>query len=180
MKTFDQYSQFLLEISKRFFEKAKAGKDDDEIDAYLLASLFISFSALEAFLNSVISEFEKWDKLTIHELAVLSEKKVNFDKGHFELTNILQMSRLRDRIELLLFKFNPKVNYHTSKWWSDLNTGIDLRNSLTHPKEVGKITPQQIESILVAIINCIDFIFKVIYKKGLPVKSRDLSSKFLF
>jgi hypothetical protein len=180
MKTFDQYSLTLLEQGKRFLEKAKEDKIDDGKVAYLVASLFISFCSLEAFINSIVSEFASWDKLSIHEKALLLEKNVKFCDGKYVISDQLQMTRLTDKIELLLRKFNCPKNYKQSKWWALLGQGINLKNSISHPKEVKQLNDEQIESALESIIDCLDYIFKAIYKKGFPYKNKGLNSQFSF
>lgn len=180
MKTFDQYSLILLEQGKRFLEKAKEDKTDDGKTAYLVASLLISCCSLEAFINGVISDFGSWSKFSIHERALLLEKIVKFDNGEYVILDQLQMTRLKDKIELLLHKFNSPKNYKQSKWWALLSQSIDLKNSISHPKEVKQLNNKQIEDVLESIIECIDFIFKAIYKKGFPNKKKGLNSQFSF
>lgn len=180
MKTFDQYSLILLEQAKRFLEKAKEEKTEEGKTAYRIASLFISCCSLEAFINGVISDFERWDRFSVHERALLLEKNVRFDNGEYVISDQLQMTRLKDRIELLLHKFNCRLNYKQSKWWSLLLQTIDLRNSISHPKEVKQLNDKQIEDALESIIEGIDFIFRVIYKKGFPLKNKGISSELSF
>ncbi len=90
------------------------------------------------------------------------------------------MCRLIERIELLFRKFNYSKLDKKSKWWSNLNEGILLRNSLVHPKEYSELRIVQIEATLKAIIECIDRLFKAIYKRGFPNIKIGLESKLTF
>ena len=148
MKTFDQYSLNFLELSKRFLEKAKEETTDDGKMAYRTASLYISFCSLEAFVNGTISDFSEWNKFSVHERALLLEKHVKFENGEYVLTDQLQMTKLKDKIELLLHKFKCQENYKKSRWWGLLGQSIDLRNSMTHPKEIKQLSDKQIEELI--------------------------------
>ena len=180
MCTFDKYCLMLLEESKRFLEKANDEKNTDGITAYLNASLFISTSSLEAFINSIISEFKVWAGFSIHERALLLEKSVKFEKGGYVIVEQLQMSRLKDKIELLLNRFRCKMDYRTTKWWAVLDSSLRLRNSITHPKEVMQLNKKQVEDALYSIIDCIDCLFITIYKKKFPIKGKALNSIYTF
>lgn len=178
--TFDTYSLILFEAGKRFLEKSKVDKTKEGVQAYLMASLLIVFSSLEAFLNGFVSEHEDWDKLTVHELALLKEKEVVFEKGQFIINDRLKISRITEKIELILKKFNCKIKYRQLSWWANLKQGLKTRNSLVHPKDVKDLKVQQIESAIYSIIECLDLLFKTIYKRGFPRKSKELSSSYFF
>lgn len=180
MKTFDQYSLILLEQGKRFLEKAKEDKTEEGKTAFLIVSLLVSFCSLEAFINGIVSDFANWNEFSIHEKALLLEKTVKFDNGEYVISDQLQITRLKDKIELLLHKFNCSKNYRQSEWWSRLSQSADLRNSITHPKEVKQLNDKQIEDAIESIVECLDFIFKAIYKKGFPHKNKGLNSQFSF
>jgi len=180
MKTFDTYSLQLLEFGKRFLEKGRAETSEDARVAYLISSLLISCSSLEAFINGIIEEIKDWDKFSLHERALLLEKSVCFDDGEFIMTNRLQMSRLKDKIELLLRKFKCKSNYRKESWWSLLNNSIDIKNSLSHPKEIRELKYEQVRNAIESIMDAIDFIFKTIYRKHFPSKKKGFNSVYSF
>jgi hypothetical protein len=180
MGNFDLFCNVLLEESKRFLEKAKVEKEQININAYLHASLLLSISSLEAFVNGISDDFREASSLTVHEKSLLLEKDILLSNGEFKLDNRLKMSRLMERIELLFRKFNYSKLDKKLKCWQKLNEGISLRNSLVHPKEYSEITFVQIESTLKSVIECIDRLFKAVYKKGFPSIKMGLDSKLTF
>ncbi len=58
MEKFDSFCYSLLDESKRFLEKAKSEKEQININAYLHASLLLSISSLEAFINGIADDFK--------------------------------------------------------------------------------------------------------------------------
>lgn len=180
METFDQFSQALLEEAKHFLEKARQEKDTSAINAYLHASLLLSISSLEAYVNGIADDFKDQECLNIMEKGFLLEQEVSFKNGEFILKDNLRMSRLIERIEFLFSKFKPKKVDKNAKWWQDLNEGIKLRNKLMHPKEYNTLDVKQIETTLRSVIQCIDKLFQHVYKQKLPTHKLDLNSKLTF
>ncbi len=165
---------------EEFFEISKENRDLIARKAYLHASLLLSISSLEAFVNGIAIDFKNVSGLSLHEKAFLEEKQIMLKNGDFLITNQLKMSRLTDRIEFLFIKFNKALLNKRSKWWQNLKAGIALRNNMVHPKEYHDIKDQQIEATLLAVIECINNLFRAIYKKKLPSFSMGLNSKFNF
>ena len=180
MEKFDVFCNVLLEESKRFLEKAKEEKKQININAYLHASLLLSISSLEAFVNGISDDFKGAPSLNVYEKSFIVEKDIVLSNGEFKLGNRLKMSRLIERIEFLFRKFNYSKLDKKLKWWQHLNEGISLRNSLVHPKEYSEIKVPQIESTLKAVIECIDRLFIAVYKRGFPNIKMGLDSKLTF
>ncbi len=179
MKNFDEFSNEILEEAKRFLEKAKE-TDDKNKPPYLHASLLLSISSLEAFVNGIADDFKDATSMNIFERAFLTEREIALKNGKFQIVNGLKMTRLIERIEFLFRKFNyTKLDKRTA-WWQHLIHGIKLRNSLVHPKEYSRISTEEIERTLKAVLTCLDILFKAIYKKGLPVINKGLDSKLDF
>jgi hypothetical protein len=72
---FDLFANRLLEEAKRFLEKAKESADSEAEAANLHAALILSFCALEAHINSIAEEFAAHADLSVHERAMLLERK---------------------------------------------------------------------------------------------------------
>jgi len=180
MSTFDEFSSNLLEEAKRFFEIAKESPDLIAKKAYLHASLLLSISSLEAFVNGIAIDFKNVSSLSLHEKAFLVEKQIILKTGEFLITDQLKMSRLIERIEFLFIKFNKALLDKRSKWWQNLKAGISLRNNIVHPKEYHEIKDKQIEATLLAVIECINNLFRAIYRKKLPSFNMGLNSKLSF
>jgi hypothetical protein len=180
MKEFDQYSDDLLEQSKRFLEIAKRYTDQEAINAYLNAALLISISSLEASVNSLIDDFSKSENFSLLEKSFLNEKELDFKNGVFILSNRLKMSRLTERIELLIRKFSTNLKYKQETWWSLLCSGILLRNEIVHPKKDKLLKVEDVERTILSVIQCINFLFQIIYKKKLPSAQMELQSRMNF
>jgi hypothetical protein len=180
MTDFDQFSDDLLEQSKRFLENAKNCSNPEARNAYLNASLLISVSSLEAFINSIVDDFSESEQFTLNEKAFLQEKEIEIKNGEFLLSNRLKMSRLTERIEVLAAKFVRNVKYKKEAWWQLLKEGISIRNDIVHPKKNKSIEVEQVERTLMSIIHCVDFIFKSVYGKGFPSLNMGLQSKYDF
>lgn len=180
MADFDDFATRLLEEAKRFLERAKESNGNkDATDAYLHASLLLSFSALEAHVNAIAEEFAIRGDLGIHELGVLKEQELRLEDGEFFLGN-LKMYKLEDRYLFLHKRFSGKAVDTKVAWWSQYKIATKLRNKMTHPKEAHVITSKDLELALGAIIEMINELYLAIYKKPLPSHSWGLKTQLDF
>lgn len=182
MVNIDDFAGTLLEEAKRFLEMAKElDEAQNELgrDAHLHAAVMISSCALEAHVNAVADEMSLNQNLSIHEKAILEEKDVKLEDGKFKIKNELKIYRLEDRILFLHKRFSSKP-IDMKEWMPALKNTTHIRNQLTHPKNVTKLTISQVETSISSIINTIDLLYMAIYKKPFPAKARGLSSKFTF
>ena len=181
MSEVDEFCKNLMEEAKRFYEKAQAETDDEGKKAYLHSALLLAYASLEANVNAIADDFSIREKdLTILEQSILFEKRYEINNGKFELTNNLQMYRLEDRIQFLYHRFARKPINRDSEWWNDFKEGMNVRNKLTHPKEVIQISESMIKKYLIAIINALDEIYKAIYRRSYPLAQRGLDSNMDF
>lgn len=114
--------------------------------------------------------------------SILSEKEFIFDKGEYKLTNKLKIYNLTDRILFISkgFAIAGKKLDINAEWWSKLHQGIDLRNSLVHPKAKRIVTYQQVESAFEGILGALDGIYIALYDQHFPALGRQLDSKMSF
>ena len=70
------------------------------------------------------------------------------------------MAKLEDRIEFLHTKFSGKPLDRSSAWWSGLTSAIDLRNKLTHAKNVPEVTENSVRSAMQAIIDGLEILYR--------------------
>lgn len=180
MSDFDEFCGSLLEESKRFLEKAKVEKTDEGKEAYRHACLLLSICSLEAYVNGIAEEMCLSPKMPIQIKAVLMEKELRLEKGDFNLTNSLKMSRLTDRIEVLYKRYKKTELNDSDTWWKEIKSGIDLRNKLTHPKEKVKLSDDSLTKLLQAILDCLSTIYSAIYKRKFPKANLLLTSKLDF
>lgn len=180
MNEFDDFCATLLEESKRFLEKAKEEKNENGIEAFQHACLFLAICSLEAYINGIAEEMCMSPKMPIHLQGILLEKEVQLDKGDFILSNRLKMSRLIDRIEILYRKYKNIALDDSESWWQVIKSGIDLRNKITHPKEAVKITNEFLSKLLQAILDCLSSLYSAVYRRKFPKANLSLTSKLDF
>lgn len=174
----------LFEEAKRFLEKAKEAETNEGMNAFLHAALLIGVSSLEAHVNAISSEMAERTKpnISVIDSSVLLEKDYRFEKGKFKLTKQLKMYNLLDRIQFIVNHFAlPGKKLDTSaEWWSKLNQGIDLRNSLVHPKSGYIIDYQQVKNAFEGILSILDALYMAIYDQHFPPLGRRFDSKMTF
>jgi len=177
LASIDEFARLLLEESKRFLERARSGKTAAEPNLH--AALLLAFCSLEAHINAISEEVSSRPKLSIHERGMLLEQDVRLEDGKFVLASTLKMSRLEDRIKFLCVNFGTPVNL-SETLWSQLGNAMRLRNKLIHPKDQVTLTESSVGAAIQAIINVLDTVYRVIYKKHFPAANRGLASRLNF
>ena len=107
MSEFDKFSFQLFNESKWLCAQSK-NKEEKIKNAYLHASLILSISFLESFINSIAEEFSLRPELSLIEKSLLLEKEIKLNKGEVILSENLKITRLIERIELLYYIFTKK------------------------------------------------------------------------
>lgn len=180
MSEFDDFCSDLLEQAKRYLEKAKADSDVSHQYAYKNACLLLTICALEAYINGISDEVTLGPNFPLHLKAILLEKEIRLTKGEFKLSDSLKMSRLSEKIEVLYRRYNRKVINDEESWWPILQSGIDLRNKLTHPKDKLDFSEDFLEKILKSTIECISCLYRCVYKREFPKKNLNVVSRLDF
>lgn len=180
MKEFDFFGEMLFEESKYYLEIAKSEANGSEHQiASLHASLLLSMSALEAYVNAVSEELVSSFELNIYEKSLLSENNIELVKGVPQLGKCLKMQRLIDRIAFIYSKYSMKELSDLDMWYMEIKQTIDLRNNLVHPKSVVKITYAQIENALWSVLNTVNAIYLAVYKRKVPIYNYGIQAKML-
>ncbi len=135
-------------------------------------------SALEAYVNSICEELINTEEfnLDIFEKSVLGEKSIEIQTGRVLLTDKLKMSRLIDRIELIVSKYKHRPIDSSAGWDMRIKQTIDLRNNLVHPKQVVELTEKMVEGSLKSILETINELFNAVYKRNVPMFNYGLMS----
>ena len=178
MDGFDDFCESLFDESKFMFEKALETSYSNLSQLYLHASLLTAMSSLEAYINAVCDELTSVDtyKIDLYGKMILAEKEIDFNNGDPILGSRLKMSRLKDRILYIYYRFSHKHIQPTDQWYSDLCNTIELRNALVHPKERLVLTPAQVESALRSVLWTVNEIYNAVYNRPVPILSYDLMS----
>jgi hypothetical protein len=90
------------------------------------------------------------------------------------------MSRLEDRVLLLMRHFTGKTLDKGIGWWGQLKASLAVRNKLTHPKDAQPVTVQNVRDALTGIISLLDGLYRAIYKKPFPAANIALQSRLTF
>jgi hypothetical protein len=179
MNDIDNFASDLLEQAKRFLEIAN-DCDGDGKAAHLNAALMLGFCSLEAHVNAIADDFAGRDDLSVHDKSILFEQDVRLTHGEFVLSDSLKIFRLEDRIQFFCVRLSGTPLDRGASWWSELNTAMKLRNTLTHPKDAAVITEDAVKRALQSIINGINYLYKAIYKRPFPAGNMGLQSNLSF
>jgi hypothetical protein len=173
----DAFSIRLLDEAKRFLEKGTSALDAER-DAYLHAALIVGFSALESHVNGIADELSARSQTSLLDISLLLEKEVKIEKGQWELGRE-RFFRLEDRISFLIAQHAKRVP-SSYAWWSDLMSGVHVRNALVHPREVVELASADAQRFLDAIVNALNDIYLAVFGKGHPSFNRGLQSSLTF
>jgi hypothetical protein len=174
----DTFARQLWEEAKAFLEMAGKAKDATSKQAYLHAALNLGFCSFEAHVNAIADDFLTLEDLTAHERSILAERRVELENGEFRVSTTFQMYRLEDRLLFLCHRFSTKAPLDRSAaYWANFKQGLELRNSLTHPKTPPpKVSEQSVERALEAALQLLDVMYRRIYGKKYPARQRGLDS----
>lgn len=177
MNSFDEYSDRLIENSKFLYLKAVSTKNEIAKQPFLQSSILIAYSALDAYVYSICEELFENGRISIFEKSFLVEKDLSFKNGKFSLSNNLKMTRITDRIEYLFNFFDHKPINKSTHWWTQINDGYKLRNNIVHPKQAKIITEKDVERSILSISECINALFRIIYKRKYPLYAKKLDTR---
>lgn len=175
----DAFALSLLEESKRFLEKTSSA-DADGKEAFLHAAILLAFCSLEAHINAIADDFASEMELTPHELGLLRELEVRLENGRFEVTNVLRMVRLEDRIKFICVRFARKKVDFTEPWWSRLAEATKLRNALIHPKGHVLLEVKAVSLAIEAIIDTLNAVYSGVFDRPFPAVGLQLDSRLTF
>ncbi len=181
MPEFDDFAAQLLEESKRFLEKAAVVENQPDVEgAYLHASLSVGFAALEAHINAVADDFLVREDLPLVDQSILYEQDIRLENGQFELSQQPKFYRLEERIRFLYRRFSGNDVDPGAQWWSQLRAGVRLRNKLTHPKEISRLSEASVGQAIQGIVDTLDALYHAVYQREYPAVRRGLSSEMEF
>lgn len=168
MSEFEAYSNELLASAKKFLDEEKENGTKTEKQRRLRSALTHTFFFLEAQINYLASHFVNSQDFSIIEKSLLSDLDVALEKRQFKLTDKPKFYRLEDRIEFLLARFSADLEASKSPWFPNLSSSIKVRNRLVHPKEAHTISEVEVETALLAVLDCLSELYSVIFGKPFP------------
>lgn len=165
----------LLNDSLIFVQYAKQAERNGEfniIDSYVRASILLSWSALEGWINYVAYSFAQTDpSLSKYEIAFLLEKKILINKnGLVEQTNQDEYKPTLTKLLFLLQRFGGDydLKHSDNDVWRKLKVIESIRHSIVHPKsqeEELEVDIPLVEMSTQAIQEVIQIIKDKIYNK---------------
>jgi hypothetical protein len=178
----DELSSELFEEARQFLDKARSDTTDAGPKAYMHAALLLGFSSLEAHLNAIAEELASRTGLGVLDLSILTEREYVLEDGTFHMTNRLKIFRLEDRLQFIVAKFSQQVGAPIAQasWFSQLKTGLALRNQLVHPKGKVIVEVAAVAAALTAILDCLDCVYRRLYGRPFPTYKRGLNSTLHF
>jgi len=174
MSDFVEYSRGLLEASKGLRSQALSLPDGEAKQTFMRAAILHACSFLEAHLNYMADHFAGGEMFTLHEQGLLLEREVAFDSGKFTMKTNLKMSRMQDRIDLLLTKCASDPKAAKKPWNSGLTETLRTRNSLVHPKEVRQLKDEDVVVAITAVLTAADTLYQAVFRKGLPYAKKGI------
>ena len=123
---------------------------------YSTASILVSFAAIEAFINGMMSDFSSLPQglFTPHEQGFLAEKVVELSDsgaaaGRFQVTERGQYRSLEAKIMFLVARFSDTAVDKGSTLWQRFEQAKDVRDNLTHPRKDIDNTPSEADAQLI-------------------------------
>jgi hypothetical protein len=140
--SFQQY----LRDSEIFYDQcceAFRDKNFESARRCAIASILISFMAIESFINNMMKDFASLPEglFTLHERGFLEERCVQFESsgqkaGKFILTNRREYKSLEDKILFLIAKFSSGSKLEKgSGLWQKFERSKQTRDKLSHPRK---------------------------------------------
>ena len=165
---------YLIEGNHRKRENIEAS-----IRAYR-ASVFLSASALEAFINYIGETLDKSADLSLHERDLLNDREHLIKIEAAILVDKTKYFTVESKIKYLIKKFNIDYEVASSSEWSKFQEFRKFRNKLIHPREnVNDFTidnyKQHSEIGLKVNIFFIDLILNGVIGRPLRKKIKDLA-----
>ena len=176
MTTSDEFARELFEDSKHALRQAKSISNEILKQRHFRHSLLSAFSFLELQIELIAQHFKNNDFFTLHERGIIAQKEIVFDKGVFRMKDVPRFSRLSDRMLLLQSKFAGSKLTERS-WWGLLLVATDRRNAVAHPRGSVTLNEAETERDLLAVLECANDLFQIVFGKGLPYASLGLKPK---
>lgn len=157
--------KFYLKSSSYFSEYTITNKINAEEKKYnYLASILLSWIALESFVNVASESLSIGSRLKSHEKAFLEEKELKVDDdGIFQSITIRPSTSKKILFLLYYFTKQDIKKFKQTEMWKNLKSFEDLRNKIIHHKEKNNIEINKDKTIKYKIL--VEEIIKFLKKK---------------
>lgn len=140
-----------LDYAESFYSQAKQASELGQgaaAERSLIASLLLSWIAMESFINNMMTDFAALppDMFSLPEGALLTEQALEFvtsgaEAGQFVISNRSDYRRLEDKILFLVAKFGAGTKIDKGeRLWQRFQAVKDKRDQITHPRKSYHIT----------------------------------------
>lgn len=161
---FEEY----LQDASALFDLGKTSDDERISRRYYRATVFYSYSALEAFINQISETLYDSKNITKEQYYFLIDKKQEFSATTFKLIIKDEYHRVDEKIKLIIKKYSPKFNFANTDW-THLIELKKIRDSLMHPKnsedqlelnEYVRIINNGLNGVIATINNMNQFVYR--------------------
>ncbi len=159
--------------SKFFLIESKKQIHNMELSSrYTKASMLFAWAAFEGWINKTSLDFSiTMKRLTVHERAFLTEKRIELKNGVFQLTNSIKYESNQEKLEFLLSSIAKTKLNKSTKHWQDFQEIKKLRDSLVHPK-LGSETSfniEKAEKTIEVLVYYLNLLSKKLYNKNFKI-----------
>ncbi len=134
-----------LDYAQSFYYTAEQASElgqSRQVESSVIASLLLSWIAIESFINNMMADFASLppDIFSLSERALLTERTVEFvdsgtEAGRFRVSDKTEYRRLEDKTLFLVAKFGTGMKLHKGgQLWQRFQEVKDKRNQITHPR----------------------------------------------
>ena len=128
------FEDYLID-SNYFFKKANEEKEKEDKIRYYRASIFLSASALEAFINYIGETFKGNENLPRLERDFLQDLLTEIEPSKATMITREKYQTLENKIKFLVAKFTVNLDFGSAPEWSHFKDSKNFRDKLVHPRE---------------------------------------------
>ncbi|MFC3632027.1 hypothetical protein ACFOM8_21645 [Paracoccus angustae] len=162
-----------FEFSKALLERARTAGDPDLEKSFAEMAVAAAFSCLEGMLTHIFEHFIESRNFDVFEQSIMQEKSVKLIRGQPCLAE-QRFHSIDDRLMFLFWKFSG-VQFDKGKaWWPPFAGAVGIRNGIMHPKEEARITAQDAEKSVSAIVDALDDLMLTVFGKRWPKANKGL------
>lgn len=151
--------QQLLDAARGYLQAGRAGAAAQFATANLHTSLLVGFSALEAFVDTIVGDLDVSSLMTAHEQRVLRPSTIEKVNGAYRLS---EARSIEERVRYLLENFSSTSFDREAGYWRGFQQAATLRNQRLRPSPL-PISASAAENALSAIVNLLNALFVGIY-----------------
>ena len=174
MPTLSDDANRRFDFAKALLARATVATLEEDWRSLAEGAVAFSFASLEGVLSEIFEHFtSNRVESDIFEQAIMNESAVKLQRGRPVLGR-QQFQSIDDRLQYLFWKFSGSEFDTQSIWWPSFAQAVQLRNNIMHPKGPCSLELADAEQAVRAVLNAIDALMQVVFKKPWPKASKGL------